>query len=104
MSLNLRCPKKRILFQFIETTRSGSFNNSTDWGFEIKKPDADITTPRWCEVLVVGKDVTAVKPGQYALVEAMMWTNSFTYENHKYWATAEDKVIGLTDTLPTNLL
>jgi hypothetical protein len=101
MALNLRCPKKRILFQFIENTRGGSFNNTTEWGFEVKKPTDDIKVPRWAEVQVVGKDVKAVKPGQFILIEPMMWTLSFTYEDEKYWATAEDKLIAMSEERPT---
>lgn len=101
MTVRLRCQKTRILFQFVENTRTGSFNNTTDWGFEIKKPVEDIKAPRWAKVLVVGKDVKAVKPGQYVLVEPMMWTNAFTYENEKYWATAEEKLIAMSEVLPT---
>lgn len=101
MSINLRCQKSRIIFKFVEDTRAGSFDNKTSWGFEIKKPIEDIKTHRWGEALVVGKDVTGVKPGQFILVEAMMWSNSFTHENSKYWVTAEEKVIGTSDTAPS---
>lgn len=104
MSLNLRCPKKRILFQFLDTARSGSFNNTTDWGFEIKKPTEDAKTPRWAKVLVVGKDVKAVQPGNYILIEPMMWTLSFTYNHEKYWATAEEKLIAMSEAVPTGLV
>ena len=104
MSTNLRCPKKRILFQFIDSARDGSFNNKTDWGFEIKKPTDDIKTPRWAEVQVVGKDVTAVKPGQFILIEPMMWTLSFTHEGSKYWATAEDKLIAMSEARPSGIV
>lgn len=101
MMSNLRVQKDRILFRFLDETGRGSFDNKTSWGFEIKKPTEDITTHRWVEVLVVGKDVRYVKPGQFALVEAMMWTNSFDYENEKFWATSEEKVIGTSDTRPS---
>jgi hypothetical protein len=98
---NLRCPKNRIIFQFVEDTRSGTFNNTTTWGFEIKKATDDVKTPRWAEVKVTGKDVKAVKPGQYILVEPMMWTLSFLYDGNKYWATAEDKLIAMSDERPS---
>jgi hypothetical protein len=104
ISDKLRCPKRRILFQFVESTRGGSFNNNTDWGFEIKKPTEDVKAPRWAEAKVIGKDVTTVKTGQYIFIEPMMWTLSFEFEGEKYWATAEDKVIGISDIRPTGLV
>lgn len=104
MSVKLRCPKSRILFQFIDSNRSGSFNNTTEWGFEIKKPTDDIKTPRWAEVVVVGKDVKAVKPGQFILIEPMMWTLSFMHEGQKYWATAEHKLIAMSEVRPTGII
>lgn len=102
--MSLRCPKARILFQFIDGVRSGSFNNTTEWGFEIKKPTEDVKVPRWAEVKVVGKDVKAVKPGDYILIEPMMWTTSFVYKDEKYWATAEYKLIAVSGTKPTGLM
>lgn len=102
-TLNLRCPKQRIIFQFIDSNRSGSFNNTTEWGFEVKKATDDVKTPRWAEVLVVGKDVTAVKPGAYILIEPMMWTLSFTHNHQKYWATAEHKLIATSEAKPTGI-
>lgn len=101
--MNLRCPKTRILFKFLDGHRSGSFNNTTEWGFEIKKQTDDVKTPRWAEVVVVGKDVKAVKPGHYILIEPMMWTLSFTHEGQKYWATAEEKLIAMSEVLPTGI-
>ena len=102
--MSLRCPKTRILFQFIDGVRSGSFNNTTEWGFEIKKPTEDVKVPRWAEVKVIGKDVKAVKPGDFILIEPMMWTISFTHENEKYWATAEHKLIAVSDERPTGII
>lgn len=103
-SANLRCPKSRILFQFFQSNRGGSFNNNTDWGFEIKKPTEDILTPRWAVVKVIGKDVKHVKPGQYILIEPSMWTLGFTYEGDKYWATAEEKLIAVSDEEPKGIV
>lgn len=101
---NLRCPKQRILFQFAEATASGAFKNKTDWGFEIRNPVEDVKVPRWALVKVVGKDVTLVKPGQYILIEPMMWTLSFTYEGEKYWATAQHKLIAVSDEEPKGIV
>lgn len=100
----LRCPKTRILFKFTQGVSQGSFNNNTDWGFEIKKPTEDVQTPRWARVEVVGKDVKSVKPGQFILIEALMWTNGFTYGGEKYWATAEHKLIAMSETEPKGLV
>ena len=104
MSLNLRCPKTRIIFQFCEEVNSGSFDNKTDWGFEIKKPTEDVKVPRWAEVKVIGKDVKSIKPGQFILVEPLMWTLSFMHQGQKYWATAEHKLIAMSETRPTGMV
>ena len=101
---NLRCPKSRILFQFLQTNSAGSFDNKTEWGFEIKKATDDLQTPRWAEVKVIGKDVKYVKPGQFILIEPSMWTLSFTHENQKYWATAEHKLIAVSDERPKGIV
>ncbi len=101
---NLRCPKSRILFQFYEGVSGGSFDNKTDWGFNIKKPTQDILSPRWATVKVVGKDVKYVVPGQYILIEPSMWTIGFTYNDEKYWATAEEKLIAVSDEAPRGMV
>lgn len=101
---NLRCPKSRILFQFYQDVSRGSFDNTTAWGFEIKKPTEDILTPRWAMVKVIGKNVKHVKPGQYILIEPSMWTLGFTYEGEKYWATAEEKLIAVSDEAPKGIV
>lgn len=100
---NLRCPKSRIIFQFVQGVTSGSFNNKTDWGFEIKKPTEDVQRPRWAKVMVVGKDVKSVKPGNFILVEPLMWTLSFTHNGDKYWATAEEKLIAMSEEEPKGI-
>lgn len=103
-TVNLRCPKKRILFQFCQGVAGGSFNNTTDWGFEVKKPTEDVHQPRWAKVVVIGKDVKAVRPAQFILVEPLMWTISFTHEGQKYWATSEEKLIAVSDSEPTGIV
>jgi hypothetical protein len=104
MSKKLRCPKTRVLFQFLQNTGKNGFVQSTDWGFEIKRETETVTAPRWAEVKVVGKDVKAVKPGDFILIEPMMWTLSFEFEKEKYWATAEEKLIAVSAERPTGIV
>lgn len=104
MPLNLRCIKNRIIFKFNDEVGSGSFDNKTDWGFEIKNPVKDVDVPRWAEVLAIGKDVKAVKPGNYILIEPLMWSLSFTHEGEKYWVTDETKLIAMSEVAPKGTL
>lgn len=100
----IRCPKQRIIFQFIGDTQSGNFVPKTEWGFEIKRATEDHKEPRWGEVKVVGKDVKHVVTGDYVLIEPLMWTLNFQYEGEKYWATDEVKVLAVSKTRPSGIM
>lgn len=100
----IKCQKNRILFKFLQETASGAFTNTTDWGFQIRNPVEDVKTPRWAKVFVVGKDVKHVRPGQYILIENLMWSLAFVHSGEKLWATDESKVILVSDDEPKGIL
>lgn len=102
-SINLRCPKQRIIFQFLDGSESGRFVPKTEWGFEVKRQEENIKIPRWAEVKVVGRTVKAVKPGDYILIEPMMWSSPFTHDFEKYWVTDEVKVMATSNTRPAGI-
>lgn len=91
--MSVRPIESGILFQFVEDTQNGSFENATDWGFVIKNRVDDPKSPRWGKVLKVGPDVEYVVEGDYILIEKLMWTSNMTYENVKFWKTNEEHVL-----------
>jgi co-chaperonin GroES (HSP10) len=87
----------RLVFEFVDRTQGGNFTNKTSWGFEIQQKTDEIKRPRWGKVLQVGSDISAVKEGQYVLIEPMMWTLGFEHEGKSYWTTSEEKVMAVAD-------
>lgn len=100
----LKAIKDRIIFQFLEDTSSGSFANTTDWGFVIKDAKEDMKVARWARVNVVGKDVKDVTPEDYILIEPLMWTLHIEVGGQRYWTTNESKVMLLSKERPKGYL
>lgn len=98
--MNLRLTKERILFQFLDSTTNGNFKNQTAWGFEFQRKEDEIKEARWGRVTKIGANVTQVAPGQYILIEPMMWTTGVDLDGSTYWATAEEKVLLVSDDHP----
>lgn len=94
--------RKNIIFKFIEDTTSTRFINSTASGLIVSSQDGQQTNlPRWAEVHAVGPDVTEIKQGDFALIEAGMWTTGFYVDGKRFWKTDEDKVLGVSNSPST---
>lgn len=91
-----------IIFQFVEDTMGGGFENATNWGFVIQNKTEDVKQPRWGKVLEVGPKVKHVSVGQYIFIEKLMWTTALTIENYdtKFWKTNESHVLCTSDSFP----
>lgn len=87
-----------ILFVFFDDTAGVGFISKTRSGILMTNQDMSLQTiPRWGRVVAVGPEVETVKSGQYILIEPLMWTMGFEYDEVKIWKTDESKVMGITD-------
>jgi hypothetical protein len=94
-----------IIFSFIQDVADGTFNNKTEWGFEVRNKREDIQTPRWGVVESIGRDVPEhIKIGTYILIEQLMWTEAFKVAEIKKWNTNYDKVLATSEVEPKGLL
>lgn len=84
-----------ILFVFKDGANGKGFENITDSGIMYKSFDTDLNAPRWGKVLAVGDKVKEVKLGDMILIDALRWTEGFTFDGIKIWKTVEKEVIGI---------
>lgn len=90
-----------IMFRFLDESGGGKgkFNDrATASGIIIAQTDMQQKLPRWGEVLAVGPEAT-VKPGDYILVEGLMWTFGTEIDGQKMWKTDEEQIIVVTNDL-----
>lgn len=100
----LKAIRNHIIFQFDEEvvlgkgkTGSGGFVEKTDWGFELPyiNHDVDLKRARVATIVAVGHEAERdFKPGDKIVIEPMMWSTHFKYEDQLYWRTDAEKVIG----------
>lgn len=93
-----------ILFEFVQETSAGSFDNKTSWGFEIKSAEKDLKYPRWATVVEIGPDVRAVQKHHYILIEHLMWTLPVFIGGRKVWKTDETKIIAISEEKPVGIV
>lgn len=89
-----------IIFKFVEDISGGSFDNKTNWGFELKDKIDDMKRPRWAIALKTGPKVKYVKENDYILIENLQWTMALHYESDKFWKTNESRVLLVTEEKP----
>lgn len=89
----------QILFQFIEDTTSGRFNQKTASGVIIvDHKNKQMDYARWIRVLAVGPDAIGdLKTGDIVLVEHLRWTNSFKLDDDPLWITSDTDVLAVLD-------
>jgi len=98
---NIRTLGNKILFQFLEATsknKRGTFENKTDWGFDIGNSfDETAKLPRWGVVVAIGPDVKeeGIVPGVKVFIEELKWTNSVDVDGEPVWQTDEDCILGI---------
>ena len=94
--------KNYVMFRFLDTTSGskGKFvDRTTKGGIILPILDSSQKLPRWGEVVAAGPQCT-VKPGDFILIEALMWSfgTTSTFDGSKIWKTDEDKIIMTADT------
>lgn len=87
----------QIVFQFIEDTTNGKFNQKTEGGLiVVDNKDKQVDYARWVRVLEVGPSVDEdIDVGDVVLVNALQWTNAFTFESEPHWITTDTEVLAI---------
>jgi co-chaperonin GroES (HSP10) len=54
---------------------------------------------RWAQVVCVGPKAAeaGLNPGDYILIEALMWMEGTTFEGEKLWKTDDSKIMAVTN-------
>lgn len=98
--MSLRPLKNAILFAFVDDSASGLFISKTQSGILLSQAPKDFDSqriPRWGKVLAIGPQVKDVKPGDFALIEGLAWTEGFKHDEVRVWKTDEEKIMAITD-------
>jgi len=88
-----------ILFKFLDETtgKQGAFVEKHGM-FIIPKTTNTQKVHRWGKVVAVGPKVDGVSPGDYILIEALMWMEGVKLsETEKVWKTDDTKVLAVAD-------
>lgn len=87
-----------IIFSFVDRVYHGTFVENSESGLYLGFVKEDTAkAPRFGIVKAIGPKVTLVKVGDKILIDALMWTDSYTVEGVKYWNTNEEKVLAIQD-------
>jgi hypothetical protein len=97
----LRALNNVVMFKFLDETggSKGRFHEQT-------RPSGIIIVPtvstqkvhRWGQVVVAGPKTDLV-PGDYILIESLMWMEGNEWEGGKIWKTDDTKILAVTDNL-----
>lgn len=90
---------KAFIFAFTNETSGGKFTERNSGSIILTNISVDEQGKyaRWAKVLAVGSEVTEFTTGDLVLIEALMWTNEFTFEKQKMWKSDESKVIAISE-------
>ena len=96
----LRPIHNHIIFQFIDPIIGRFFGGTTDAGlFLTASQEGSATEPRWGKVYALGHECSDELSGAYkqeqieVLIEPLMWTQGFHFNEEKYWRTDESKIL-----------
>lgn len=94
----LRVLRNNVMFQFLDSSggAKGRFSTQTQSGILIAPSVSNQKGNRWGRVVAAGPDA-AVKPGDYILVEALMWMEGTQFEGERMWKTDDSKILVVTD-------
>ena len=98
--MNIRPLGNNIIFTFIEETtgKKGAFvERPLKSGILLPQSANRQKIARWGKVVAVGPKVEGISPGEFVLIEALMWTfGADTGEGEKVWKTDDTKVLLVT--------
>ena len=95
----IRPLNNNIMFQFLEQTSGtkGAFQEVHAF-LIIPKTVSTQKVARWGKVIAVGPKVDGIEPGDYILVEALMWMEGVKLNDaEKVWKTDDSKVLAVTN-------
>ncbi len=94
----LRPLRNNIIFQFLDETAGskGAFTESTISGIIIPRTNSTQKVHRWARVVAAGPD-SEVAPGDYILIESLMWMEGVKLDDEKVWKTDDSKVLAVTN-------
>lgn len=101
--MKIKAIADHIIFQFLDETMEGYFQETTSWGFKlgVKDHEASASSPRWGKVLSKGPDCPDfIREEQYILIEPLMWTKGVDFEDTKVWMTTTEKVLAMSEEIP----
>jgi len=96
----IRPLNNNIMFQFLEQTggKKGVFQeDARASGIIIVASNDKQKVHRWAEVLAVGPKVDGVVPGDFILIEALMWMEGTEVDGVRMWKTDDSKVLAVTN-------
>lgn len=90
--------RNTVMFKFLDVTggKMGKFTNTTKSGIILTSGGTDQKTNRWGQVLHVGPEAE-VEPGQFILIESLMWMEGTEVDGVKMWKTDSSKILCVTD-------
>lgn len=93
----LRPLQDNFLFEFTNETAGGKFIEKSKLGLILTNQNLgeQADKPRWGRVLSVGPRVVDFEVGDLVLIEYGKWTVSTTFEDKKYWKSAQDFVMAI---------
>lgn len=97
--MSLRPLQDSFLFEFTNETVGGRFIEKTNTGIILTNQDLSLQADRarWGRVLSIGEKVTEFEEGDLVLIEYGKWTTSVTFEEKKYWRSAQDFVMAISN-------
>ena len=97
--MKLRPLQDSFIFEFINETVGGRFVENHKSGIILTNQDLSTQgdRPRWGRVLAIGEKVVDFEVGDLALIEYGKWTVGITFEDKKYWRSAQPFVCALSN-------
>lgn len=87
-----------VIFTFLDDTAGskGAFTETTISGIIIPRTNNTQKAHRWAEVVAAGPD-TQLQPGDFILIEALMWMEAVKVDDRKVWKTDDSKILAVTN-------
>lgn len=99
--MNIKPLGNNIIFQFLDSTtgKKGAFVEKHSF-LIIPQAVNSQKVHRWGKVIAVGPKVDGVVPGDFILIEALMWMEGVKLNaEERVWKTDDSKVLAVTNDL-----